>query len=118
MGTVKRIAKNTGVIFAAQGLGYVLSFFYMMYNARYLGAAGFGILMFAIAFAGIFGVLTDFGFQSLTVREVARDRTMASKYLANLSGIKIIMAVITFGLGFLDQEPKIVTLLDAARELA
>jgi O-antigen/teichoic acid export membrane protein len=44
MSTVQRIAKNTTALLVAQGASYLLAFFYMMYTARYLGAAGFGIL--------------------------------------------------------------------------
>ena len=69
-----------------------------MYTARYLGAKGLGILSFALAFTGIFSVFTDLGLQLLTVREVARDKSLASKYLANISIMKIILASITFGL--------------------
>jgi len=51
-----------------------------MHTARYLGAAGFGILSFALAFTGIFGVFSDLGLSTLTIREVARDKSLASKY--------------------------------------
>jgi hypothetical protein len=43
MNTVQRIAKNTGVLLVSQIASYVLGFFFIMYTARYLGAAGFGI---------------------------------------------------------------------------
>ena len=69
-----------------------------MYTARYLGAEGFGILSFALAFTGIFGVFSDLGLSTLTVREVARDKSLASKYLGNIAVMKIILVVITFGL--------------------
>ena len=98
MNTIQRIAKNTGVLLAAQVLGHLLGFFYMMYTARYLGAAGFGILSFALAFLAIFGIFTDFGLRPLTIREVARDKTLAPKYLANLSGMKVALISATFGL--------------------
>lgn len=98
MNTVQRIAKNTSVLLIGQVLSYLLAFFYMMYTARYLGAAGFGILSFALAFTAIFGVFADLGLQPLTVREVARDKSLAPKYLANISLIKIILVTITFGL--------------------
>ncbi|MHC4545477.1 MAG: flippase [Planctomycetota bacterium] len=98
MNTVQRIAKNTGVLFVSQVISYLLGFFYMMYTARYLKAEGFGILSFALAFTGIFGVLADFGLVRLIVREVARDKSLAPKYLANISAMKVILAIITFGL--------------------
>ena len=90
MNTVQRIAKNTGVLLFAQIASYILGFFFIMYTARYLGAAGFGInpfrksvygkmlrLSFALAFTGIFGVFSDLGLSTLTVREVARDKSLA-----------------------------------------
>jgi len=98
MNTIQRVAKNTGALFTARVAGHVLGFFYMMYIARYLGPSNFGILAFALAFTGIFGVLTDFGLEPLTIREVARDKSLASKYLANISGMKIILVTVSFGL--------------------
>ena len=59
MNTVQRIAKNTGVLLISQITSYIIGFFLIMYTARYLGAEGFGILSFALAFTGIFGVFSD-----------------------------------------------------------
>ncbi|MDP3106087.1 MAG: oligosaccharide flippase family protein [Candidatus Methanoperedens sp.] len=56
MNTVRRITKNTLVLFIAQIISMGLGVFYIMYTARYLGAEGFGVLSFALAFTGIFGV--------------------------------------------------------------
>jgi O-antigen/teichoic acid export membrane protein len=97
MNTVQRIAKNTAALMIAQVASYLLSFFSMMYIARYLGVAGFGILSFALAFTAIFAVFGDLGLSPLTVREVARDKSLAPKYLANVALMKIILVVITFG---------------------
>jgi len=98
MNTIQRIAKNTIVLFIANIISKIISFFYVMYTARYLGAEGFGILSFALAFTAIFGVFTDFGLSPLTVREVARDKSLAGKYLGNITVIKIFLVIITFGL--------------------
>lgn len=98
MNTVQRIAKNAAVLLAATIISKVLGFFYVMYTARYLGAEGFGILSFALAFTGIFGVLTDLGLSQLTVREVARDRSLAKKYLNNITVMKAILVTTTFAL--------------------
>ena len=98
MNTVQRIAKNTGVLFLSTLVGKILGFFFIMYTARYLGAEGFGILSFALAFTGIFGVFSDLGLGTLIVREVARDKSLTQKYLGNVAVMKIILVVITFGL--------------------
>ena len=119
MNTVQRIAKNTGVLLVSQIASYIIGFFFVMYTARYLGAAGFGILSFALAFTGIFGVFSDLGLSTLTVREVARDKTLASKYLGNITVMKIILVIITFGLialfinllGYPEQTIKVVYLV-------
>jgi len=119
MNTIQRIAKNTAVLLAATIISKVLGFFYVMYIARYLGAEGFGILSFALAFTGIFGVFTDLGLRSLTVREVARDKSLAKKYLNNISVMKTILVTITFALivivinllGYPEQTIKVVYLI-------
>ncbi len=98
MNTVQRIAKNTGVLLVSQIISYALGFFFIMYTSRYLGAEGFGILSFALAFTGIFGVVADLGLSTLTVREIARDKSLAGKYLGNIVVMKLILVVITFGL--------------------
>lgn len=119
MNTVQRIAKNTVVLFVANIISKVLSFFYIMHTARYLGAEGFGILSFALAFTGIFGVFSDLGLGPLTVREVARDKSLAKKYLNNISVMKAILVPITFALiaivinllGYPEQTIKVVYLI-------
>jgi O-antigen/teichoic acid export membrane protein len=98
MNTVQRIAKNSLVLLASNIISKILGFFYVMYIARYLGAEGFGILSFALAFTGIFSVFSDLGLGPLTVREVARDKSLAGKYLGNITVIKIFLVIITFGL--------------------
>jgi O-antigen/teichoic acid export membrane protein len=98
MNTVQRIVKNTGVLFAAQVVPFLLSLFYTVYLARYLGAEGYGIWSFALAFTGLFSICSDIGFYQLTVREVARDKSLTSKYLANVSAMRLILVTIVFGL--------------------
>lgn len=53
MNTVQRIAKNMMVLITARILSMLFGFFYVMYTARYLGPANYGILAFALALNGI-----------------------------------------------------------------
>ena len=96
MTTLRRIAINTVFLLISQAVNLLLTFFYMTCMARYLGPAGYGILTFALAFTSIFGVFTDFNLQLLIAREVARDEKAVSKYLANITVIKIILCIITY----------------------
>ncbi|MFA5374640.1 MAG: flippase [Dehalococcoidia bacterium] len=98
MNTVQRIAKNAAVLISAQLIGFVISFFYVMYAARYLGPESFGVLSFAIAFTGLFSFVADFGLQPLTVREVSRNKSLAPKYLVNNAVIKVFLVISYFGL--------------------
>ena len=98
MSTARRIAKNTSILSISQIISYVLIFFYTIYIARFLGADGFGIISFALAFSGIFSIFVDLGLSVLTVREVSRDKSLEKKYLGNVLLIKIILAFLTFGL--------------------
>ena len=98
MNTPRRIAKNTSVLFISQIISYFLIFFYTIYIARFLGAEGFGILSFALAFSGIFSIFADLGINTLTVREVARNKSLTNKYLGNGILIKILLSFLSFGL--------------------
>lgn len=98
MSTARRIVKNTGILSISQIISYILIFFYTISIARFLGAEGFGILSFALAFSGIFSIFSDLGLSTLTVREVSRNKSLANKYLGNILLLKIILAFLTFGL--------------------
>nr|WP_319374585.1 flippase [uncultured Methanobacterium sp.] len=87
--------KNIGVLFIGQIVIYLLSFFFTIITARYLGVQGYGVLSFAIAFTGLFAVLADFGLSTLMIREVAREKNLVSKYLGNIVIIKTILVLMT-----------------------
>jgi O-antigen/teichoic acid export membrane protein len=98
MNTVKRIFKNTGILFIAQIVNYVLAFYYTVNLAQYLGVAGFGVLTFGISFTTIMGVTADLGLSILAVREISRDKSISSNYTGNLIVIKLVLSSITMGL--------------------
>lgn len=72
----------TEVLVKALGLGLTIAV------ARMLGVEKFGLLAFAYALSGIFLVLPRFGFDQLTVRELARRPSRASRFLVNISAVK------------------------------
>lgn len=98
MNTFQNIVKNVGVLFTSQIVNYILTFFVVLSTARYLGAEGFGILSLALSISAIVGVGADLGFNSLIVREVARDIKIESKFVTNVLLIKILLLFFTFGI--------------------
>ncbi|GAI19824.1 unnamed protein product, partial [marine sediment metagenome] len=95
MSTVKRVRKN---IFALSlgSLSKVLTVLLLIFCANMLKGENWGILAAALALTEIFSVVADLGLSSLTIREVARDRNQAGRYLTNVVFLKIFLGLITF----------------------
>ncbi|MGC8885156.1 MAG: flippase [Candidatus Nanoarchaeia archaeon] len=89
--SVRSILRNIIWLSFAQIIGYIFLFLYGVYAAKYLGAEGFGILSFAIAFGSIASIFIDFGFGTLSVREIARTKEEAQKYVSNILMLKIFL---------------------------
>ena len=94
MNNVRRIAKNALALTIADIVSKLLSFLLIIYIARYLGDVGFGKYSFAFAFSNFFLIFVDIGLNYLFVRDVARDKTKAQKYLGNVLIIKTILAIL------------------------
>lgn len=94
--TVRRIAKNTAFLTISEVVTKGLSFLLVIIIARYLGDVGFGKYSFALAFTALFSIFSDLGFSTLTIREVARDKSLAQKYISNGSFVKLILSIVTF----------------------
>lgn len=61
--------------------------------ARELGAEGFGVFAFGLAFVMLVTTLANFGQDGILTREVARDRGLLSRYFANTLVLKLALAV-------------------------
>ena len=98
MNIIQRIVKNTVALFAAQFAISILSLVLSIFIARNLGDAIFGKYSFALAFTAMFVIFSDLGYNTLLIREVARDKSQASKYLNNVISIRLISSTLIFGL--------------------
>lgn len=101
MNTIQKIAKNISFLFISQVISYIFGFFYVIYTARYLGSAGYGILSLSLSLTGIFGLLADLGLSTLITRELSRDHSLTSKYLVNVVTIKVLLSLVTFFIIFI-----------------
>jgi len=95
------VLKNTFWLVLAEGISKILSFILSIFVARYLQASGYGVFSFAFAFSAMFAILADVGLSTLTIREVAKNKKLARKYIDNLLVLKLLLGLITFFLIFL-----------------
>jgi len=98
MTIARTVAKNTFFLTSGDIIVKILSLVLAIYAARILEDVGFGKYSFVISFAVLFGIFTDLGLSTLLVREVARDKSKASRYIGNITIIKIFLSFIAFSL--------------------
>jgi len=84
------------VLLVSQVITYFFLFLTAMYSARYLGAANFGILSLATAITSFFSVFGDLGLQTLAIREIAKDKSSAPRYIANVNLMRLIFSSAAF----------------------
>ena len=94
MGTARRIGKNTLYLGAAEVVSRALQFIVMLYAARLLSQQSFGKFSFAISLSFIAVILADLGINTLLVREISRNKSLASKYFVNAFSTKILLSII------------------------
>lgn len=95
MNTIQKITKNVSILLISQMLGYVLGFFTLMFSARYLGVKGFGTISLALALTSIFSVFMDMGLSYLSIRDIARDKSIVKERISSIISIKIVLSIIT-----------------------
>ena len=98
MRTVRKIAKNTGVIIIGDVIVKFIALFVTIHLARYLGTAGFGQYNFVFAYLAFFNIITDLGLQQILVREMAREPSSAPKLIGNAYIIRIILTMFAIAL--------------------
>jgi len=110
------IFKNTFWLTVAEviqgGIGFLIS----IWMARYFGPTIYGQWAFALSFVALFAVFADFGFNTLTIRELARDKSKSAQYIDDILVMKLILGIITLGLiaffiQFLGKEPEVIKLV-------
>jgi O-antigen/teichoic acid export membrane protein len=90
------ILKNTSFLMAGTLVQRFLSFFTAIMVTRYLGPERYGQFTFIIAFVTIVAVVWDFGLNTLLVREVSQDKSIAPKYSGNIIVLKTILLILIF----------------------
>jgi len=116
IGIKQTIFKNTLWLSIAEISTRLIGFFIVIWLARHFGPGTYGKFAFALSFVALFAVFTDFGFTTLIVREIARDKFKTPQYIDNIIMMKVILGLITLGLiafliQFLGKEPEVLKLV-------
>jgi O-antigen/teichoic acid export membrane protein len=85
---VGTVAKNSVIQIIMSLMSRGIDFAFAMLRLRVLSPTGEGSYAFAIAFYGIFEILTRFGLGTLLTRDVALDRNRANRYLVNVIALR------------------------------
>jgi O-antigen/teichoic acid export membrane protein len=90
----QRIARNALARLSGEVVAKLTSLVFFVTMARELGREGFGAFMFALGLTGALALCAGFGTDELTAREVARDRSRAGRYLADVISLKLVTCTV------------------------
>ena len=91
------VVRNTGIVLGVGVASKLVGALFVLWLARYLGDAGFGTYSFALSFASLFAIFSDFGLDALAIREVARTRP-AHPFQAIIKLRAVLSAVVALAL--------------------
>ena len=97
----QKYLKNTGWLFFGRFFTLGVSFFVGAYIARYLGPANYGLMNYAVSFAGLFGFLASFGIDGIVSREIVKNHAWKDRLIGTAFYLKIIGALLTITVIFI-----------------
>jgi O-antigen/teichoic acid export membrane protein len=93
-GSAERIFRNSTLPMLTSFLNKAIDFGFAALMLRVLGVTNIGEYTTAIILVGYLEIFTNFGLNSLIIREVARDRDTSSRYLANAVALRLALCLI------------------------
>lgn len=87
------IFKNTVVLTTAKIIGDLCSFLFLAYMGRIFGASILGTYSLAMAIGGLMSVLSSFGFNTLIVRDISRQRSKNAKFTGNFVVVRGVVSI-------------------------
>jgi O-antigen/teichoic acid export membrane protein len=92
--TTRSVAKNSAAPMALNLFNKAIDFVFAAFYLRVLGPVAAGSFATAIATAGIFEIIANYGLNILLIREVSQDRSRAGRFLLNSSILRLLTALI------------------------
>jgi O-antigen/teichoic acid export membrane protein len=87
--------KNAAFLFSGNAISAVISFVITIYIARILPISDFGSYITVISFVTLFGIFTDFGINTVIIREGAKKPEDTHKLIFSSMGLKLLMSLAT-----------------------
>jgi O-antigen/teichoic acid export membrane protein len=100
MSNTRKVAYNTAVQIASRAVVTIISIVALAYIARYLGVIGMGKFNLIFAYLGLFGVVLDFGFFLLQIREITKTPEREGYIIGNVFGLKLALSLIVFSAAY------------------
>lgn len=88
------VAKNTFWLFFGEAFGRLARAAIVIYAARILGAAEWGVFSYAVTLAALFTIFSDIGVSALLTREAVKNPEMKPKYLSTAFFIRLVLLII------------------------
>ncbi len=89
--TVRRVAKNSLAPIVLNLMNRAVDMGFAALMARLLGPEGSGKYFYAVVIFGWFDIIVNWGLNALLLREVARDKGQANRYLINTTVLRLIL---------------------------
>ena len=94
MNSSDRVVTNSFWLIAQPLVLNVASLVVVGYMARTLGQADYGKFVFAFAYVSMFAPLANMGLRAITVREIAKDREHADRFLGSILIVRLVLSVV------------------------
>ena len=90
--------KNTFWLAFTEGVIKVLKLILFIYVARILGSEGYGKFSFALAFIGLFTILSTLGLPRIIVREFSQKKEKKEKEFISILSLKLLLSIGTLAI--------------------
>lgn len=92
------VLANLAVLLAGRAGALTLQFVAFALLVSHLGPAGFGTYAFAVAFAEMFGLISNFGFRPTVTRDIAQNPARERALIPNLTYLRLALGLVGYGI--------------------
>ncbi len=92
--TTKKVLSNTFYQFFGKAVSMSVTILATIIITRYYGREGYGAFNLMQNFPALFFIVVDFGINAIAVKELAKDWSMAGKYLGNVLILRSVISLV------------------------